>query len=123
MLRALPWRGTVPALLLLSLLSDAAFAQTTTGALSGTVTDPAGAAVANTKIEIVNQATGVTAALITNDAGVYKAAFLNPGIYTVRVQAAGFSTLETKDVEVQLNGEPVVNAKLQVGANSQTIEC
>ena len=99
----------------------AAWAQITTGALSGTVTDPAGAVVVGAKVEVVNQATGVTTPLTTNDAGVFKAAFLAPGTYTVRVQATGFRTSETKDVVVELAHEPVVNSTLQVGSVGETI--
>lgn len=99
-----------------------AWGQTTTGALSGTVSDPAGAVVPGAKVEVVNQSTGVVTPLLTNDAGLYKAAFLLPGIYTVRVQAQGFRTFEAKDVNVELAHEPVVNAILQVGAVGETVE-
>ncbi len=109
-------------LLLISLLSCLAWAQSTTGALSGTVTDPAGAVVVGAKVEVINEATGVVTPLTTNDVGVYRAAFLNPGTYTVRVQAPGFSTFESKGVLVELAHEPVVNAALTVGQVGQTVE-
>src|SRR5579885_2874552 len=106
------------ALLLPSFIS----AQTTTGALSGTVTDPAGAVVPGAKVEVINQNTGVTTTLVTNEAGLYRAAFLIPGTYTVRVTAPGFATFESKGIVVELAHEPVVNATLQVGAVGQTVE-
>lgn len=99
----------------------AAWAQITTGSLSGTVTDPAGAVVVSAAVQVSNQATGVSVSLITNDAGVFRAAFLIPGTYTVRVQANGFRTFEAKDVMVELAHEPVVNATLQVGAVNETV--
>jgi hypothetical protein len=92
------------------------------GALSGTVTDPAGAVVVGAKVDVMNQSTGVATSLVTNEAGVYKAAFLIPGTYTVRVQAPGFNSFEAKDVLVEVAQEPVVNATLQVGAVGQTVE-
>lgn len=81
-------------------------AQVTTGSLSGTVSDPAGAVVAGAKVDVTNQGTGVTTSVLTNDAGVYRAAFLIPGSYTVRVQAPGFRAFEAKNVGVELGREP-----------------
>src|SRR5579862_3324256 len=110
---------TVAALLLCALATSA---QITTGALSGTVTDPAGAVIVGAKVDVINQGTGVSTPLATNDAGLYKAAFLIPGTYTVRVTAPGFRTFENRGVVVELAREPVVNAQLQVGEASQTVE-
>jgi len=104
------------------LVASLVCAQTTTGALSGTVTDPAGAVVPGAKVEVINQNTGVTTTLVTNEAGLYRAAFLIPGTYTVRVTAPGFATFESKGIVVELAHEPVVNATLQVGAVGQTVE-
>jgi outer membrane receptor protein involved in Fe transport len=104
------------------LFAASAWAQITTGSLSGTVTDPAGAVVPGAKVEVRNQGTGVVTSLVTNDAGLYKAAFLIPGMYTVKIQAPGFATYEARDVQVELAHEPVVNATFQVGAVGQTVE-
>jgi outer membrane receptor protein involved in Fe transport len=107
---------------LVSLFSCAAFAQNTTGSLSGTVTDPAGAVIAGAKVEVTNQGTGVVTQLVTNNAGVYRAAFLIPGSYKVKIQANGFTTFEANGVQVELAHEPVVNATLKVGDVGQTVE-
>jgi outer membrane receptor protein involved in Fe transport len=103
------------------LLGSVCWGQITTGSLSGTVTDPGGAVIVGATVKVRNQGTGVEATLITNNAGVYKAAFLIPGAYTVQIQAAGFGTFEAKDVVVELAREPVVNATLQVGTVGQTV--
>src|SRR5580698_5916227 len=104
------------------LFAASAWAQITTGSLSGTVSDPAGAVVPGATVEVRNQQTGVVVNLVTNDAGLYKAAFLIPGMYTVRIQAPGFATFEARDVQVELAHEPVVNATFQVGTVGQTVE-
>ena len=109
-------------LALLLVVASVAWSQTTTGSLTGTVTDPAGAVIAGAKVEVVNQGTGVITPLVTNNSGVYTAAFLAPGLYTVRIQAPGFSTFESKNVDVQLARQPVVNAALTVGATAETVE-
>jgi Carboxypeptidase regulatory-like domain len=106
----------------LSFVSCAAFGQNTTGSLSGTVTDPAGAVIAEAKVEVTNLGTGVTTQLTTNSAGVYRAAFLIPGSYKVRIQAQGFTTFEASGVQVELAREPSVNATLRVGDIGQVVE-
>lgn len=109
-------------LAILLLFAGAAWAQITTGSISGTVTDPAGAVIPGAKVQVTNQGTGVVTSLVTNDAGVYKAAFLIPGAYTVKIEASGFGAFEAKDIQVELAREPVVNANLQVGTVGQTVE-
>src|SRR5436190_22988241 len=74
---------------LLALLT-AALAQTTTGAITGTVTDPSGALIPNVKITATNTATNVANTTQTNEAGVYNFPFLALGDYTVAAEAQGF---------------------------------
>ena len=109
-------------LLAFSLVAWCAWAQITTGSLSGTVTDPAGAVVVSAAVKVTNQATGVSVSLVTNEAGVFKAAFLIPGTYTVVIQAAGFRTFESTGIVVELAHEPVVNATLEIGAVGETVQ-
>ncbi len=114
---------TFARILILSLLGAfAGWSQITTGTLTGTVTDPAGAVVLDGKVQVISQSTASVAELHTNQAGLYKAAFLIPGKYTVRVQVTGFRTFEAKDVEVQLSRETVLNVVLEVGAVGETVE-
>ena len=54
-------------------------------------TDPAGAVVPGAAIVIHDEGTGVDRSITTNDAGVYSAAFLQPGSYDVTASKAGFS--------------------------------
>ena len=116
-----PVRGAWSSLAGLVLAVGTAWGQITTGSISGNVTDPAGAIVVGATVKVTNQATGVSSALLTNEAGVFKAAFLAPGAYTVSIQAPGFSTFEAKDVVVELAHEPVINATLQIGAVGDTV--
>jgi hypothetical protein len=106
--------------LLCSLLS---VAQTTvaTGSIVGTVTDQSGAVVSGAKVDITNQATGQTISLTSNSAGAFNSGSLNPGNYKVQVSAKGFSTVVT-NTTVLVNNTATVNAKLQVGRESETIE-
>jgi hypothetical protein len=104
------------------LFSFAALAQRDLGSITGTVSDPQGAAVPNAKVTISNDATGVSYPLTTNEAGSYTQPTLNPGSYTVTVQAPGFQKAQQKGIIVNPGQPTAVNLSLQVGEASQTVE-
>src|SRR3954467_7133193 len=78
------------ALLLVALLSLTAFGQQTTGNLNLTVTDPSNAVVAGATVTVTNMGTGATRTGETNTSGQVEIQTLNPGNYTVTVEAKGF---------------------------------
>jgi len=76
------------------LASVPAFAQKITGDISGTVTDPSGAAVRAATVRAENTATGEKASATTSDTGFYRLVNLSPGQYKLAVEAQGFKTSE-----------------------------
>src|SRR6476660_3236206 len=80
---------------IVSLLSLAAFAQTTisTGSIQGTITDPSGAVVSGARITITNKGTSQSVTVTSTSAGSYASGALLPGAYTMRVEAKGFKTV------------------------------
>ena len=63
-------------------VSCPAFGQSlTSGGVTGTVTDPSGAAVPNATVTLKNNDTGAAASVTSNDTGAYRFALLNPGSY------------------------------------------
>jgi len=98
-----------------------AFAQDR-GTVVGTVTDAAGAAVPQAKIEIVQLDTNAKYSLDTNDVGQYYSPNMPLGQYKVTVQKAGFSTATTDAVQVTSQTNVRVDIKLQVGAVTQSVE-
>jgi hypothetical protein len=106
------------------LLLCAAFlsAQTITGSITGTATDPSGAIVANVKITASNVGTGVTNTANTNEAGVYNIPFLPVGQYTVAAEQKGFKTVRLGPFALEVNQIARVDVKLEVGEMTQTVE-
>src|SRR6266849_6127201 len=69
----------------------AALAQTS-GSITGEVKDPSGAVAPDAAVTATNSKTNVARSTATNGAGVYSFPDLTPGIYEVKVVAAGFAT-------------------------------
>src|SRR5215469_2461618 len=80
--------------LFLLVVVNAVLAQSaSTGALTGTVTEPTGAVVQNAKITLRNYATNETLTATSGQDGLYRLSLLPPGEYELTVEAAGFSPL------------------------------
>ncbi|MDT4968018.1 MAG: hypothetical protein QOJ64_2755 [Acidobacteriota bacterium] len=106
----------------LSLFVVTALAQSTTvGSISGTVTDPQGAAVPNAEVTIKEETTGASRAVTTNGDGIYSVPSLPVGRYSVTVAPQGFKTSVSNGVEVHINEKVVVDLALQVGNVSETV--
>src|SRR5436309_1089513 len=92
----------VALLLTLSLATVPMFGQSlTTGNITGTVTDPSHAVVANATVTLKGLETGSTASTVTNASGGYTFSLLKPGHYQLAVKQGGFSEL-VQTVEVQV---------------------
>ncbi len=112
-------------LALFASLTTLGFAQgsaesTVKGNVATYVSDPSGATVADAKVTLVGP-TG-DKVLTTGSDGKVLFQILTPGTYTVKIEKAGFKTSDVKDVEVVVGKTSVVNAKLEVGAASTTVE-
>src|SRR5689334_13148800 len=71
-----------------------AYSQGETGQISGTVYDPSGAVVPNAKITVKSVATGAERQTTSSGAGTYTVTNLQPGTYTVKVEATGFAAFQ-----------------------------
>src|SRR5258708_17092280 len=107
------------ALLLAISFSTEMTAQTTTsGGLTGVVTDPTHAVVVGAEIEIEEQSKGTTQSTKTDREGVYRFFFLEPGKYTLTVTCHGFRPA-SRAVNVLLGPPVSVNVALEI-ANART---
>src|SRR4051794_3286245 len=97
-------------------------AQTSTTQISGTVSDATGASVPNAAISLTNEATGVAQKQTTTDAGLFAFPSIPAGSYSVRVEAKGFRTYQSKGNTVQINTPLTLAIPLEVGSTGDTVE-
>src|SRR5712692_3654904 len=105
-----------------SLDARIAFAQVTTGAISGTVHDATGAVIPGASITIRNLDTGITRNLLSDEAGRYRAPELPLGNYEVRAELSGFQTAVRRGIELTIGREAIVDMSLQVGSVAEADE-
>ena len=99
------------------------FAQDISGTIGGSVLDPSGAAVPAAKITITNtERNQVVRTVKTDSSGTYVAPLIPVGIYSLKVEAAGFKSEEQQGIALNVNDDLKFNIKLQVGAASETVE-
>ncbi|HKW62917.1 MAG TPA: carboxypeptidase regulatory-like domain-containing protein [Candidatus Acidoferrum sp.] len=90
--------------------------------INGTVADQAEAAVPDAKVTVTNVDTNVSKDTTTTSAGTYLVIDLIPGTYTVKVEKAGFKTFVSTNVTVVGGATSTVNATLQPGTVTETVE-
>ena len=96
-------------------------AQTFTAELSGTVTDPSGAVVANAAVRAVNVGTNGVTETRTNELGYYKFPYLPPATYQVEVEMAGFKKLVRKGIELHVNQEAQLPLSMEIGQRGELV--
>jgi len=103
-------------------LAAFAWGQSFSGKIVGLVTDSSEAVVSRVAVTVVNEGTGTQRRLITDANGVYVAAELPVGYYTVRYEAPGFGKAERQRVKVDVGSETRVDVALSVQAMEQSID-
>src|SRR6516165_2347648 len=104
-----------------TLLATAAFAQSSSGTISGRVVDPSGAPVAGAEVHVINQVDRQVRTFTSSASGDFVFPNLEPGAYIVTAKASGFKQYEQKDVELNASDRLAIgDLKLQIGAVSET---
>jgi hypothetical protein len=93
----------------------------TTGNITGTVRDPQGATVAKAEITLLEEKTGATRSVTTNDDGFYNVLSLPAGVYTISTAPSGFKKTIATGVALHVNENKTVNLDLQVGQVTETV--
>ena len=114
-------RGNAPLLIVLSLsLSVLAFAQSqTTGGITGTVRDQAGAVITAAEITVTSNATRHERKTKTDRDGNFAVSLLSPGSYQLTIASNGFQKLVFDNVVVAITETTQIGAQLNVGQGPQ----
>jgi hypothetical protein len=97
-------------------------AQMDNGNITGRVTDPSGAAVAGAQVTLTQTEMNFVSKATTNEEGIYRALNLRPGPYRIEIVAQGFKKLVRESVDLSINTTLAVNAPLEVGAVTDSVE-
>lgn len=97
------------------------FAQSTTGEIAGTVTDPTGAAVPGVRITFTNENTGEVKVVESGATGDYLATQLQVGTYQASVQSDGFRTVERPGIALSALQSLRVDFVLELGQVTETV--
>src|SRR5438477_3441176 len=93
-----------------------------TASITGTVTDPSGAAVKGAQVRVSSTDRGIDRTVPTNDSGDYLVAGLPPGSVNVAVTASGFKKFEATGVALRVGQKARTDITLQVGATTTVVE-
>ena len=99
-----------------------AWSQEVTASITGTVTDPSGAAVPGAAVTATSQERGVTYPAVSNDSGLYRIAQLPVGTYSLKVEKSGFASVSHPAFVLTLNQVARVDVTMKVGQTSETVE-
>jgi hypothetical protein len=97
-------------------------AQTVTGAVRGTITDPSGAIVSGATVTATNTATGVQTSATTNQTGEYSIRFLQIGSYKLAIKASGFETADYGPFSLEIDQMAKIDIPLHIGSASTSVE-
>ncbi|HEY1404158.1 MAG TPA: carboxypeptidase-like regulatory domain-containing protein, partial [Pyrinomonadaceae bacterium] len=114
-------RKAIVAILAICLLAVTATAQSNTGRLVGTVSDPSGV-VPGASVVVRDNLSGREKTIVSSDDGSFTVEQLDPGTYTVTITAAGHKTFSAPDVKIDIGREYSLNPTLEVGNISETVE-
>ena len=98
-----------------------AFAQQTTGDISGTVADQSGAAIPGSALTLADQATGAVRKTTSDAQGNFTFQKVEIGNYTLTATKEGFKTIAQKDLEVHVNTVTNTTVQLEVGAATEVV--
>ncbi|MCU1225174.1 MAG: hypothetical protein JWQ42_3267 [Edaphobacter sp.] len=110
--------GVLAVLLCTAIVSQA---QTITGSVNGTVTDPSGAVIPNAKVVATNVETGIATPTTTNDDGIYNIRFLQIGNYKVTIESPGFAATTYGPFALETGQNAKIDGKLGLAGQLQKV--
>ncbi len=109
-------------LALLLTLAGLVWPQEWRGSITGRVVDPLGALIPGATVVVTNVETNVTNRTVTNQTGYFEVSLLNPGRYSITVEAPGFRTTVRSGIELNVGARLDIELQMQVGEVTETVE-
>ena len=110
------------AFLAMLLVALPVLAQSPTGTIAGSITDPSGSAIAGATVTVTEDATSVSRSVKTDNDGRYSVPFVSPGTYRVKVEMKGFRPEEQTGIQVEVAGTNAADFKLSIGQATDRVE-
>jgi hypothetical protein len=107
---------------LFAFLPQTGWAQNYNATISGTVTDPSGAAIPGAKVTLTSVSSGAVSQTATGTDGFYSFPNLTPGTYNLSGSAPGFSEFVQNGIQLALDQKARQDVQLKVGAAVERVE-
>jgi hypothetical protein len=118
----LPWSSLTAIVLLVMFLTPlGGRAQSSSAAISGTVTDPSGAVIPEAVVSLTNVDTGTQQQTRSGSAGIYSIINIRPGNYSLQVSKPAFASAEKSGIVLQVNQTATLDFTLAPGSSTQTV--
>jgi len=114
--------GLLCLVLLLGGVSTTANAQSTHGAIVGTLTDATNAVLPGVSVTVVNKDTNISRTVLSSDSGYYEATALLAGTYRVQAEFPGFKTLTRDGVILESRAIVRIDLRMEIGEQTTSIE-
>jgi Carboxypeptidase regulatory-like domain len=114
-------RTVFSSLFALLVCGQLAFGQATTGRIDGVVQDTSSAVIIGANVTATETKTQVTAKTTSGKSGEFSFSTLQPGFYTISVEAPGFRKAVLKDIELTVGQTASEIVKLQVGQTGDSV--
>ncbi|MFZ0735285.1 MAG: TonB-dependent receptor [Candidatus Sulfotelmatobacter sp.] len=101
---------------------QSSWAQEVTASITGTVTDPSGAAVTGATATATSVERGINYTATTNDSGLYRISQLPAGSYDLKIEKAGFAVASHPAFVLTVNQVARIDITMKVGQMSETVE-
>lgn len=93
----------------------------TTGSISGSITDPTGAVIADAMVTVTSDALVVPQSTVSSSQGTYRFPSLPPGVYAVNVAVTGFAPAKREGIMITAGFSATIDMMLSVAGNVQTV--
>ncbi|MEO8593519.1 MAG: carboxypeptidase-like regulatory domain-containing protein [Candidatus Solibacter sp.] len=114
-------RSLLAGLAVCAILAASLYAQDPRAHVQGFVVDASNAAIAGAVVTLVNNNTSVKTSRPTNETGLYRFDYVDPGNYNLTVEAPGFSRFSQENFDIRSQADLTVNATLKPGSVQETV--